>query len=85
MNRRGFLASLPFLPAAVKAAVQLEPELLWKFVLETNTKEYTLRSTTWTVRLPAPTHPLFISQLTEKEWRQRCLARQLAMPTPRLP
>jgi hypothetical protein len=46
MNRRGFLASLPFLPAAAKAALAPAPEL-YRCVITPNVKTYQLLSVPW--------------------------------------
>ncbi len=92
MNRRAFLASIPLLPAAAKAVIQRPLGLreIFDAAIEgdykcANHKIYELRSSTWTTTFPRPERHLILSPMTEREYRQHRLARQLAMPAPNLP
>ncbi len=86
MNRRVFIASIPFLPTAVKAALApAAPEDLWKCVITPNVGNYELRSVTWSMAFPNPKRQLLFHHMTEMEYRKHCLGLQLAMPAPNLP
>jgi hypothetical protein len=100
MNRRTFLASLPFLPSAAKAAVQPAPEL-YKCVIEYNTKTYRLLSVPWlqTSRVSRCVSDEYLDAVdlsmnprgsppwidAHRRRARRKLNRQLAMPAPNLP
>lgn len=50
MNRRGFLASLPFLPAIAKAVLTAPPDDVYRCVITPNVKTYNLKSIAWTTQ-----------------------------------